>query len=612
MAFHKAQKQAIIHDRGPMMVLAGPGSGKTTVITHRVRYLIDKHNVNPSHILVITFTNAAAREMRERFLCLSNNQIKGVEFGTFHSVFFRILKYAYRYDASNIIREEQRIRLIRELIDHYDADTEDKAEFALSVLSEISAVKSEMLSLDFYYAKSCSEEVFKKIYRGYDDYLKRENLLDFDDMLIMCYELLKERSDILSGWQKRYRYILIDEFQDINRIQYEVIKMLAMPENNLFIVGDDDQSIYRFRGARPEIMLGFERDYPNSERVVLNINYRSVKEIAEASKRLIAHNKTRFEKNIVTEKSHGKPVSVKQWRNSNEETLGIVKEIKNYIEGGYELSDIAVLYRTNQNPRLLISRLMEYNIPFKMRDSIPDIYEHWIAKDIISYIRIAMGELERNLVIRIINKPKRYISRDAFEKSTVLWQDVKSFYQDKDWMEERIERLEYDLRAISKMAPYAAVNYIRKTVGYDEYLQEYAKQRNIKSEELEDVLEQLHESSGNYKTFTAWFVHMEEYRQRLLKKQQNDDIENKGISLMTMHSAKGLEYKIVYILDVNEKIIPYQKAALDADVEEERRLLYVAMTRAKERLHIYYVNERYNRKQDASRFIGELLEKEAE
>ena len=271
MAFHESQLQAIRHFEGPMMVLAGPGSGKTTVITHRVKYLVEHYGVEPGSILVITFTRAAAEEMKERFQKLMEGRRLPVSFGTFHAVFFSILKHAYRYDASNIVREEQRIRIIREMIDKHHIDVEDETEFTASILSEISMVKGEMMSLEHYYAKNCSEEIFKKLYQGYEQGLLSQGLLDFDDMLVMCYQLFRERKDILSAWQRKYRFILIDEFQDINRVQYEIMRMLAAPEDNLFIVGDDDQSIYRFRGAKPEIMLGFGKDYPQAKQTLLGI-----------------------------------------------------------------------------------------------------------------------------------------------------------------------------------------------------------------------------------------------------------------------------------------------------------------------------------------------------
>lgn len=613
MAFHESQLRAIRHKDGPMMVLAGPGSGKTTVITHRVRYLVEKHGVEPGGVLVITFTKAAAVEMKQRFQKLMGGRTLPVSFGTFHAVFFSILKHAYRYDASNIVREEQRVQFIRELMDKLNLDVEDEAEFINSILSEISAVKGDMINLDYYYSKNCSEEIFKKLYQGYEDALVRKNLLDFDDMLVMCYELFTQRKDILSAWQKKYRYILVDEFQDINRVQYEIVKMLAQPENNLFIVGDDDQSIYRFRGAKPEIMLGFQKDYPQAQKTLLGINYRSTSNIVETAGRLIAHNKTRFPKDIQAARGNGRPVVTAVWADAQAETRGIVEEIQDYVQMGYHYADIAVLYRTNMEPRLLMERLMEFNIPFQMRDALPNLYDHWITQDILAYIRIAQDELakhrraRRSEAIRIINRPKRFISRDAMEGQEISWDAVKSWYQDKDWMVERIEQLEYDLKMIGKMAPVAAVNYIRKAVGYDDYLREYAEYRRMKAEELLEVADQLQESAAGFNTMDAWFLHMEEYGEQLKQQAAHRERDMDCVSLMTMHSSKGLEFPIVYILDANERVTPHHKAVLEADLEEERRMFYVAMTRAKDRLHVCYTKERYGKQQDRSRFIDEYL-----
>lgn len=612
MAFHKAQLQAIRHFKGPMMVLAGPGSGKTTVITHRVKCLVEEHGVEPGSILVITFTKAAASEMKQRFQKLMEGRRLPVSFGTFHAVFFSILKHAYHYDASAIIREEQRIQLIRELIDRYRVDVEDENEFISSILSEISMVKGEMMSLEHYYSKNCSEEIFKKLYLGYNQALESRGFIDFDDMLVMCYELFDQRKDILAAWQHKYQFILIDEFQDINRVQYEIVKMLAAPDNNLFIVGDDDQSIYRFRGAKPEIMLGFEKDYPGAKRTLLGINYRSSSSIVDAAGRLIHHNQMRFEKEIQAFRGAGRPVALMGFADAQLETRTIVEEIQDYLKMGYSYSDIAVLYRTSMEPRLLMERLMEWNIPFRMKDSLPNLYEHWITQDILTYIRIAGDELARHRqakradVIRIINRPKRFISRDSLEGQIISWDNLKSWYQDKGWMVERIEQLEYDLRMINPMAPVAAVNYIRKAVGYDDYLRDYAENHRMKPEDLLQVADQLQESASAYKTVDSWLLHMKEYGEQLKQQLQDRERQNTDcVSLMTMHSSKGLEFPIVYILDANEGVTPHHKAVLDADMEEERRMFYVAMTRAKDRLHIYYAKERYGRPQDRSRFIDE-------
>ena len=606
MAFSKAQTQAIMHKDGPMMVLAGPGSGKTTVITHRVQYLTKEYGIDPGDILVITFTRAAAEEMRERYEALIGGGSR-VTFGTFHSIFFRILKLAYRYTADNIVREEQQMQFVRELAQAGGLEPEDENEFAASILSEISSVKGERIALEHYYSKNCPDAVFRQLYAGYEEKMRRAGLIDFDDMMVLCLELFTERKDILSAWQRRYRYILIDEFQDINRLQYEIVRMLAKPEDNLFIVGDDDQSIYRFRGAKPEIMLGFERDYPGAGRILLDVNYRSTEEIVAPALRLIGENQKRFSKTIHTTGRHGKNVITKLWQDPGEENLAIAREIQLYLQSGVRPGDIAVLYRTNAGPRFLMEKLMEYNLPFRTRDTVPNLYEHWISRNILTYIRIAMGSRAREDILQVINRPKRYISRDAMPDETVSFEKMKAFYVEKDWIAERIESLEGDLRAIARMSPLAAVNYIRQGMGYDEYLIEYAAFRRMRPEELLETADELKESAAGFKTFDEWFAHIEAYKEELLRQAAQRRTETDAITLATMHSAKGLEFPIVYILDANEGITPHSRAMLDEDMEEERRLFYVAMTRAKTRLHVYAVRERYHKKAEVSRFVWEYL-----
>jgi DNA helicase-2/ATP-dependent DNA helicase PcrA len=607
MEVNQSQLNAINHDKGPMLVLAGPGSGKTLVITRRTEQLINRYGINPQNILVITFTRAAAEEMKERFLRLTGDKGQGVNFGTFHAVFFTILKYAYHYSAANIIKEEQKNRIFREIIEHLDYEIEDEKEFISGITSEISLVKGERMDLEHYYSINCSEEIFKKIYLDYDNRLRKENLIDFDDMLVLCYELLKERADILSLWQNKFKYILIDEFQDINKVQYDIIKLLALPENNLFIVGDDDQSIYRFRGAKPEIMLNFEKDYPQGKRVLLDINYRSTEKIVACSASLVKNNTKRFSKHIHARNQGGQDVVIKSFKELKEQNSMVVAGILQYYKAGIPFSDMAILFRTNTQPRALIDKLMEYNVPFQMKDMIPNLYDHWIAVNIITYIRLAAGNRDRALFIQIANRPKRYLSRECFGEPQVDFARLREFYRDKDWMAERINRLEYDLELMKTMSPYAAINYIRKGIGYEDYLTEYAAFRRIKAEELFDTLNELQDSAREYQTFEDWFRHISEYQEELKKQAQNQKQDRNSVALVTMHSSKGLEYKAVFIVDANEGITPHRKAMLEADLEEERRLFYVAVTRAKEYLHIYSVKERYNKELACSRFVGELL-----
>ena len=605
------QKMAVSHKNGPALVLAGPGSGKTLVITHRIKKLIEEFHVAPEHILVITFTRAAAMEMKTRFEALMDGRHLPVTFGTFHSVYFRVLKYAYHYDASQIIGEEKRLRLLSEELSELEPSmAEEGIDFLQEVLSEISTVKSDMLDIDHYYSRSCAAGMFRELYRAYEERLRKEQVIDFDDMLSLCHELFSARKDILSSWQKKYQYILCDEFQDINRIQYEILKMLALPQNNLFIVGDDDQAIYRFRGARPEIMLGFEREFPDARRYLLAVNYRSSDKIIQAAGNLISYNKVRFRKNISGTGKESGPVILGKFPGSSEENNRILSHIQSYHKSGYAYEDMAVLVRTNTGGRRLISMFMEYNIPFQTKDTVPSLYDHWLCGDISAYIRAAMGDESRPVLMRIINKPCRYISRTVFSGGKETLDEIEAMYEEKPWMAARIRNLREDLRAAAKLSPYQAVGYIRKTIGYDEYLREYAKERHMEERELFDVLEEIQADAGEYKTFAEWFSHMVKYREEMKKQAEAAGKEGYGVVVSTMHGAKGLEYPIVFLPDANEQVIPHEKAGFSADLEEERRLFYVAMTRAKEKLHIYSVKMLYGKPAAASRFTEELIQKD--
>lgn len=607
MHITEAQSRAIAHGKGPVMVLAGPGSGKTLVIVNRTKYLIEHLRVRPEEILVITFTKAAAAEMRERFECLMGGRSR-VTFGTFHAVFFQILKYAYHYSSADILREDQKYQILSELADQLRLEYEDEKEFLSDIASEISQIKNEQIKLEHYYSSSCSDETFRKLYLGYQERLRRSGRIDFDDMLVYCYELFCQRADILAQWQRQFRYILVDEFQDINTLQYQVIRMLAAPENNLFIVGDDDQSIYRFRGAKPEIMRGFQKDYPETEIVVLDKNFRSTKAIIQASQKVIQENKNRFAKEIHCTGEEGEPVEIRMLSGQDQEARYLIHCIQDSIKRGGSYNEIAVLTRTNVGGRFFAEKLMEFQIPFRMRDIMPSLYDHWIAKDIFAYIRLAMGSRERKDFLQIMNRPTRYISRECVDEPQVSFDRLRMWYEDKPWMVERLDLLEENLNRMKRMLPFAAVNFIRHGMEYEAYLKEYARQHKIREEELLEVLDELQESAGNFKTCREWFAHVEEY-QRKLEEQKNSSRQNEtnlkeeAVTFSTLHSAKGLEFEEVFIPDVNEDVIPHRKAYLAADIEEERRLFYVGMTRAKKRLHLLYIKERYGKRQEPSGFL---------
>ncbi len=604
-SFNEEQKKAIMHKDGPMIVLAGPGSGKTLVITYRTRWLIEYAGVDPSNILVVTFTKAAAKEMKERFSRLMGQSLP-VSFGTFHSIFFTILRYAYGLNANNILREEQKRQILTEIIHSMNLEIDEENDFISSIIGEISLVKGEMMNLEYYHSTSCADDIFCNIYRAYDDILRKKRLLDFDDMLVFCYELFDQRPDILEIWQKKFQYILVDEFQDINKIQFAIIKMLAKPKNNLFIVGDDDQSIYQFRGAKPEIMLGFESEYKGCKRVVLNINYRSSEDIVNCARRLIENNTKRFEKEIKAQSPKCCPVLIRSFDTQRQENLKVIELIREYEKKKIPYQEMAIIFRTNIQTGAMIRTLMEYNLPFQVKDGLPNIYEHWIAKNMFTYFEVAKGNRERAKILAIINRPNRYVKREMLNDTVIDLRDMAYKMTDKPWMVQRILDFIKDLEMIKDMAPYAAMTYIRNVVGYDTYLREYAQFRRINAEELFDVLQEIQESAKEFDTIEAFLEHVNNYGEELKRQRQEQQQEKNRIVLTTMHSAKGLEYEVVFIPEVNEGMIPHKKAVKDAEIEEERRLFYVALTRAKKYLHVFTVNELFHKEIAPSPFLSEI------
>ena len=601
-----SQQRAIAHLSGPMMVLAGPGSGKTSVIVERTAYMINEGDISPANILVVTFSRAAAKEMKERFLSFTGQKYTPVTFGTFHGVFYGILKQAYGFTAANILSDEEKSGILKELALNYGGDLAEEGDFAEEVAKEISVVKGNKISLEHYYSSCCPDEVFRQIYQGYREACQSRRKLDFDDMILYCYELFTQRKDILAAWQKKFQYILVDEFQDINQLQYDIVRMLAQPQNNLFIVGDDDQSIYHFRGARPEIMLNFNRDYPEAETVTLNVNYRCSGQILASAMRVIGENKKRFSKKLSTPNQAGDAVMIREFQNPREEYLTVVSELRERLENGEKLEDTAILLRTNQEAEGLVGALMERQVPFNMKEKLPNLFHHWICRNLLAYMHFAAGEKNRKYFVEFMNRPNRYISRDALSLSPIVdFEELKEFYKDKDWMCDRITTLETHLRVLKGLAPYAAKNFIRKGMGYEEYLHEYAEYRKIKPEELSEILDRLTESTRGMNSLEEWEAYIEDYTTKLEEQARRAEQEREGVLISTLHGVKGLEYDFVYILNVNEGSMPYRKAVLEPAIEEERRLFYVGMTRARKKLALCYVRQQYEKKREPSRFLKE-------
>ena len=589
------------------MVLAGPGSGKTSVIVERTAYMTKEGGISPANILVVTFSRAAAKEMKERFLNFTGQEYTPITFGTFHGVFYGILKQAYGFTAANILTEEEKMAILRELAMNYGGDLAEEGDFSEEVAKEISVVKGNRISLEYYYSSCCPDEVFRQIYREYIKICQARRKLDFDDMILYCYELFDKRKDILAAWQNKFQYILVDEFQDINQLQYDIVKLLAKPQDNLFIVGDDDQSIYHFRGARPEIMLNFTKDYPAAETVILDVNYRCSKKILSSAMQVIGTNKKRFQKHLQTPNPEGAPVKLREFENPREEYLEVVSELRERMERGDKLEDTAILLRTNQEAEGLVGALMERQVPFNMKEKLPNLFHHWICRNILAYLRFASGDESRKNFVESMNRPNRYISRDAVSLSPVIsFEQLKDFYKDKDWMCDRLTTLETHLRILKGLSPFAAINFIRKGMGYEEYLREYAEYRKIKPEELSEILDRLTDSTKGMDSLKEWEDYIEDYTGKLEEQAKKQEQEREGVLISTLHGVKGLEYDKVYILNVNEGSMPYKKAVLEPAIEEERRLFYVGMTRARKELDLCYVRQQHEKKREPSRFLEEV------
>ena len=610
MSLNHAQTEAVAHNKGPCMVLAGPGSGKTLTIAKRIEYLIMKHKVRPEEILVITFTKYAANEMKERTRRICGPSSYAVTFGTFHGIYYGILKWAYRLNPSNLLTDEEKYRMLREILPKVEWDqepeTDEEKDYLQELAVEIGNIKNNCVDIETYEPVKYTTEKFRALYRTYEEAKKKCRKIDFEDMLVQCRELFLKRSDVLKKWQDKFRYILVDEFQDVNQAQYDVVRMLAAPQDNLFVVGDDDQSVYGFRGAKPGIMMEFMKDYPKAKQILLDINYRSSGYIVKGALRVIENNKIRFQKKIEAFQKADETVHIQEVKDPVQEAEYVLEKMREYQKKGIAYTDMAVLYRTNVDARAISELLMEYQIPFIMKEHLSNIYEHFIAQDMISYFCLSQGEYDRKYFLQIANRPNRFFSRESMKGGKVTYESLRAYYKDKSWMLDRIDQLEWDMKMIKDKTPYAAIQYIRKRMGYDEFLKEYAEYRRISPEDLFGVLEEIWQNSKGYGTIKDWFIHVERYGE-ILKEQNRRQGETEGVNLMTMHAAKGLEFDTVFVIEANEGSSPYKKATADEEIEEERRLFYVAMTRAKRKLIISYTKEKNGKDMTPSRFVSELL-----
>ena len=548
--------------------------------------------------------------MKNRTRSICGPSSYAVTFGTFHGIYYGILKWAYRLNQSNLLSDEEKYRILREILPGIDWDQEPEADeekdYLQELAIEIGNVKNNCMDIEEYEPVKYTTEKFRKLYRTYEETKKKYRKIDFEDMLIQCRDLFMKRPDILKKWQEKFQYILVDEFQDVNQAQYDVVRMLAAPQDNLFVVGDDDQSVYGFRGAKPGIMKEFMKDYPKARQILLDVNYRSSGYIVKGALRVIGNNKIRFEKKIEAFRKPDETVHVQEVKDPVQEAEYVLERIREYREKGVSYTEMAVLYRTNVDARAMSELMTEYQIPFVMKEHLNNIYEHFIALDMISYLRLSQGEYDRKYFLQIANRPNRYLTRESMKTGNVSYESLRRYYRDKDWMVDRIDQLEWDMKMICDKTPYAAIQYIRKRMGYDEFLKEYAAYRKISSEDLFAVLEEIWQNSKGYGTIKEWFEHIESYG-KMLKEQNKKNGEKEGVNLMTMHAAKGLEFDTVFVIETNEGSCPYKKATANEEIEEERRLFYVAMTRAKRKLVISYVKEKNGKDLLPSRFVSELL-----
>ena len=604
------QQKAVEHTNGPMMVLAGPGSGKTAVITARAAFLV-ANGISAHNILVITYSKAAATEMEQRFKNLYDHSAPPVTFGTFHSVFYRILRQKKNYNLEQIFGEGERRTLIRAFLTEMNYDMDD--EFLSSVINEMSLVRNELHDMTHYHSNTIGAEHFKELLQRYNDHKAEAGKIDFDDMLCQTYELLRSDEKELAYWQNKYTHIMIDEFQDINSVQFETVKLLASAKNNLFIVGDDDQSIYRFRGARPEFLLNFPQDYPGTSQVTLETNYRSTDQIIKCANRLITGNTMRYAKNIKGTEVQGITPIILTAPDQNREAIQIAERIRTLWKNGADLNEIAIAFRLNMQARAFMDAFLNMNIPFKSRDEIPTIYDHWIAEDLFAYLRVARRLGLRQKVgydpdaTRVINKPFRFISKAFLQGLKKSDQDLFRVYNYSDSLhmatKANIEELHSELLAASKRETSDAIKYIRRIINYNQHITDTCEYRKLRPTGLFEIADELQEAAKEFPDPLEFIAHAKDAAELAKAAEQTGPC----CTLTTLHSAKGLEFERVFIAGAIEDLIPSARSKTAAEIEEERRLFYVGLTRAKRELYISTIKSKYDRPALPSRFLEGLL-----
>lgn len=599
---NERQMLALHHGEGPAIVFAGPGSGKTTVLTKRTAHLILERGISPASILVITYTKAAALSMQHRFFAEMKGMSHPVTFGTFHAVFYQILRSRYHFKADCLLSDGGKRILLSHILKQFHMEW----DIGEQLLACISLQKNGRTTLPL--PEQVSREQFEEISRLYAARTAALGKLDFDDMLTKCRTLLTEDVQERSRWQRRFSYLLADEFQDCNLIQYELLGLLAEPERNLFVVGDDDQSIYGFRGAAPDIMRRFLRDYPDAQRYLLTENYRSAGEIVDAAGRVISQNKDRVPKQCTANGSNLRrhaQIWVRAFPDKGAQYAYLAGQIKE--NESIPFRENAILCRTNAGLAAVQGILEREKIPCIGGNRREGLYQTFFAEDLRCYLAMAMGDCRRGTILCVINHPERGIGREGMEEGqvslTALAQSYEACGQRRE--ADRLRKLASQLKQVSKMSPYLAIGMVRKVVGYDRYLRERAGKNRLLYEEWERGVGLLQEEAKQFAQIEDWISYMGS--QKRMQPPGRVSWDGDGVRLMTLHAAKGLEFSRVFIPDVNEGNIPYGRMLSDETAEEERRLFYVGMTRAKTALQLLCV-QGTNASGQPSRFLKPLAD----
>lgn len=610
------QKNAINHISGPALILAVPGAGKTTVLVHRTYNLIANHNINPENILSITFSKASSIDMKKRFNTLFPQAASyNVHFSTIHSFCYGLIReYAYINRINYRLIEDNKRQLNKyNLLKKIYLDinktyiTEEKLE---NLLNAIGYIKNKMLTADQYLQDNKIDiDNFKIIYNSYENYKKKYNLLDFDDMLTISLEILKNSKILLEKYRNRYKFIQVDEGQDTSKIQMEIIRLLALPENNLIIVADDDQSIYGFRGAYPKALLDFNKDYINGKIFFMEENYRSSKNIVSVSNKFIKSNTLRYKKEIKTHNPYLEPVNIIKVKSITDQYEYLIEDLKNK-----DLSKSCILYRNNLSSIGIIEFLIRNNISFYTRDKKLRFFNHWLIKDIVDFLILAKDTSNMDIYENIYYKIKGYISKNQINYAKTLdankcvFERIGEYPGINEFYKRNLRELKLDFKKISNMKPREAIFYIEYHLEYDIYLKENSIKFGYTYDNLSTILYYLKLIGENCEN-------LEEFTQRLNHIQflcSNSTKNTNTITLSTIHSSKGLEFENIYMIDLIDGEFPNTSSIEDFDLgnienlEEERRLFYVGITRAKKHLTLIAPNNINGNEFLPSRFLNEL------